>query len=101
MPRFYRHIRQGGRLIQDPDEIELPGLAATRAEALGGIRDVLAEAIRHGADDALDDAIVPGAVPTTVDADRQNAERLRFSTVSLSFAPCPQEKSHDPPFAAG
>ncbi|WP_205790316.1 DUF6894 family protein [Microvirga makkahensis] len=58
MPRFYRHIRQGGRLIEDPEGIERPDLGAARAEALDGTRDLLAEAIRHGRDDWLTDAIV-------------------------------------------
>ncbi|MCB5176587.1 MULTISPECIES: DUF6894 family protein [Microvirga] len=58
MPRYYRHIRQGDQLIEDPDGIELPDLARARAEALAGIRDILAEAIKRGADDSLDDAVV-------------------------------------------
>jgi hypothetical protein len=58
MPRFYRHIRSGDQLIEDPEGIELPDLKSARAEALYGIRDVLADAIRHGKDDLLDDAIV-------------------------------------------
>ena len=58
MPRYYRHIRYGDRLIDDPEGIELPGLDAARAEAIEGIRDLLAEAIQDGNDDLLDDAIV-------------------------------------------
>jgi len=58
MPRYYRHIRQGERLIEDPEGIERPDLDAARAEALGGIRDLLGEAVRRGKDDWLDDAIV-------------------------------------------
>jgi len=58
MPRYYRHIRQGDQLIQDPEGVELPGLDVARAEALAGIRDILAESIRHGTDDGIDDAIV-------------------------------------------
>ncbi|WP_134499057.1 DUF6894 family protein [Microvirga pakistanensis] len=58
MPRYYRHIRQGDQLIQDPDGIELPDLDAARGEALEGIRDILADAIRRGMDAPLDDAIV-------------------------------------------
>jgi len=58
MPRYYRHIRQGDLLIEDPEGIDLPDLAAARAEALEGIRDILAEAIRQGRDDWLEQAIV-------------------------------------------
>lgn len=58
MPRYYRHIRQGDRHIEDPDGIELPDLDAARAEAITGVRDLLAEAIRKGEDDWLGDAIV-------------------------------------------
>jgi hypothetical protein len=58
MPRFYCHIRQGEQLIEDPDGIERPDLDAARADALEGIRDLLAEAMKQGADDLLDDAIL-------------------------------------------
>jgi len=58
MPRYYRHIRQGDQLIQDPEGIELPDLDAARADALQGIRDIIAEGIRRGREDWLYDAIV-------------------------------------------
>jgi hypothetical protein len=58
MPWFYRHIRQGVQLIHDTDGIELTDLDAARADALEGIRDILAEAIKRGTDVPLDDAIV-------------------------------------------
>ncbi|MFC5483162.1 DUF6894 family protein [Microvirga aerilata] len=58
MSRYYRHIRQGDRLIQDPEGVELRDLDAARAEAIQGIRDILAEAIKRGTDNPLDDAIV-------------------------------------------
>ena len=58
MPRYYRHIRQGDQLIHDTDGIELADLDAARADALEGIRDILAEAIRRGNDVPLDDAII-------------------------------------------
>jgi hypothetical protein len=58
MARYYRHIRQGDRLVEDPEGVELPDLDAARAEALQGIRDVLAEAIKRGDDTALDEVIV-------------------------------------------
>ena len=58
MPRYYLHIQQGDQLLQDPDGIECPNLEAARAEAVAGIRDILAEAIKRGADDGLDDVLV-------------------------------------------
>jgi hypothetical protein len=58
MPRYYRHLRQGDQLIQDTDGIELADLDAAQADALEGIRDILAEAIKRGNDVPLDDAIV-------------------------------------------
>jgi hypothetical protein len=58
MPWFYRHIRQGDQLIHDTDGIGLTDLDAARAEALEGIRDILAETIKRGNDVPLDDAIV-------------------------------------------
>ncbi len=58
MPRYYRHIRQDERLIKDLEGIELPDLDAARGEAVNGVRDCLAEAIRKGQDDWLGDAIV-------------------------------------------
>jgi hypothetical protein len=58
MPRYYCHIRQGDRLIEDPDGIERPDLDAARAEALDGVRGLIGEAIRYGRDDWLDEAIV-------------------------------------------
>jgi hypothetical protein len=58
MPRYYRHILHSDGLIADPEGIELPDLDAARAEALEGIRDLLAEAIKSGKDDLLNDAII-------------------------------------------
>jgi len=58
MPRYYRHIRHGNQLIEDPEGIVLSDLDAARADALNGIRDLLAEAMKGGKDDILDDAIV-------------------------------------------
>jgi len=58
MPRYYRHIRHDGQVIQDPEGIDLPDLEAARAEAIQGIRDILAEAVKSGADDMVDDALV-------------------------------------------
>ncbi len=58
MPRFYLHTRQVERLIEDPEGIERSDLDAARAEAIQGIRDILADAVKRGTDNPLDDAIV-------------------------------------------
>jgi hypothetical protein len=58
MPRYYRHLQQGDQLIHDTDGVELSNLDEARADALEGIRDILAEAIRRGHDVPLDDAII-------------------------------------------
>ncbi|MEE1612724.1 DUF6894 family protein [Microvirga sp. CF3016] len=58
MPRYYCHIQQGEKLIQDPNGVELPSLDAARMEAFDGIRDILAAGIRRGDDDALDDVLI-------------------------------------------
>ncbi len=56
MPKYYLHIQQGDQLLQNLDGIECPDVEAARAEAVAGIRDILAEAIKRGADNGLDDA---------------------------------------------
>jgi len=58
MPRYYLYIQRGDQLLQDPDGIECPNIEAARAEAVTGIRDILPEAIKRGADDGLDDVLV-------------------------------------------
>jgi hypothetical protein len=59
MPLFYLHIRQGdGCLLEDPDGFDAPDIGAARAEAINGIRDLLAAAIKRGDGSVLDEAIV-------------------------------------------
>lgn len=58
MPRYFRHIQQGEQRIDDPEGVELPDLDAARSEALEAIRGLLAEAIRTGKDDWIEEAIV-------------------------------------------
>ena len=48
MPSYYFHIRDGDRLIEDPDGSELPNLEAARAEAFAAAREAIAEQIRMG-----------------------------------------------------
>ena len=48
VPRFYFHIRDGDRLLEDPAGSDLPDLQAARASAVVAIRDAVAEQIRTG-----------------------------------------------------
>ncbi len=48
MARYYLHIRESGTLIEDFDGIDLPDLAAARAEALAAAREILAERLLGG-----------------------------------------------------
>jgi hypothetical protein len=48
MPRYYLHIRDEGRLVEDPDGSDLPDLEAARAEALEGARNILAAKVKAG-----------------------------------------------------
>ena len=48
MRRFYINIRDGGRIIQDEEGIDLPDVEAAKTEALNCARDMLADAIRAG-----------------------------------------------------
>lgn len=48
MPRFYLHIRDNDRWIEDPEGSDLPNLEAARQEALAGARGILAEKLRAG-----------------------------------------------------
>jgi hypothetical protein len=44
--RFYFHVKQGGKLFEDEDGLELPSLDAARQEARKTARELLAEAIK-------------------------------------------------------
>jgi hypothetical protein len=48
MPRFFLHIRNGEEFIVDPDGSELPDLAAAKALAILGAREILAENLVSG-----------------------------------------------------
>lgn len=48
MPRFYLHIRDADRFLEDPDGSELPDLTAARAEAIVSARHLLADRVRAG-----------------------------------------------------
>lgn len=46
MPHFYFHVRDGDRLIEDPDGNDLPDLAAAQAAAAAAL--LQAAAVPHG-----------------------------------------------------
>lgn len=48
MARYYFHVRDRDKLIEDTEGQELPDAAAVRGEALASARELLAEAILLG-----------------------------------------------------
>jgi hypothetical protein len=48
MPRFFFHIREGDRLVRDPEGGEFADLEAAHAEAIACARDLAAEQVRKG-----------------------------------------------------
>lgn len=48
MPLFFFNIHNGNGLTEDEEGRDLPDDGAARAEALLGIRSILAEEVRHG-----------------------------------------------------
>lgn len=50
MPRFHFHMRDGDRIIEDPDGANLPSLDAARAKATAAIREAASRPLRLGQD---------------------------------------------------
>ena len=48
MPLFFLHLVGDGTLTEDPEGSQLPDLDAARAEALGGIREILVPLLLAG-----------------------------------------------------
>jgi hypothetical protein len=48
MPRFFFHVHNGIGLIEDEYGRELPDLARVRAEAIKGIRSIIADEVLKG-----------------------------------------------------
>ena len=48
MARFYFHIQDGDKLVQDPEGSDLPDVEAAKREALLAARDILSDAIKAG-----------------------------------------------------
>ena len=58
MPRFYFHLSANGKLVKDEQGLELPNLAAAQHEALLGAREIVAEAIKSGAQELPDGFLI-------------------------------------------
>ncbi len=48
MPRFFFNIRNGNGLTEDEEGRDFPDVAAARAEALKGVRSIVAEEVKEG-----------------------------------------------------
>ena len=48
MSRYFFHIRDGERLIEDPEGTDLPDLAAARDEAVLAARFLMSEKVKAG-----------------------------------------------------
>ena len=69
MPVFHFHVRDGGRLIEDPEGADLLDLDAARAEALAAARELRVQAAERGqalADRRFEIADEGGRVQATV-----------------------------------
>jgi len=51
---YFLNLKSRGRLIAEPDGSDLPNLAAALREALEAAREILASAIRQGAEPPVD-----------------------------------------------
>lgn len=48
MPRYYLHIRDGQKLIEDQEGVELPSVVSAKGEAEEAAREILAEKLEAG-----------------------------------------------------
>jgi hypothetical protein len=48
MPRFFMHVREAERLVEDPDGSDLPDLDAACVAAVAAAREIAAERLRAG-----------------------------------------------------
>jgi len=49
MPLFFFHLRQGTKLIRDPEGVCLPDITSARAEAIQSARELVAESTTRSA----------------------------------------------------
>jgi hypothetical protein len=57
MPLYFLHYRTSTEPVTDPEGHELPDLEAALEEAIGGLRDIAADYVRHGRPLVLSDGI--------------------------------------------
>jgi len=48
MPKYYFHMREHERFVEDPDGVELPDIGAAHHEALKAAREILSELVAKG-----------------------------------------------------
>jgi hypothetical protein len=58
MPRYFLHVKDGSDLLQDLDGQEFDDLTAAKQEAIGAVRDLMAECLRCGRPLGLSRAMV-------------------------------------------
>jgi uncharacterized protein DUF6894 len=81
MPRFYFNFVDGHRIFRDEQGTELGSVDLAREEALGTVRDALANAVRSGQDVGADALVVMderGAKITSVPISEALPMRIRF-----------------------
>ena len=74
MGRFYFHIRSGGQVIVDQEGSDFPDADAARQEALAAARQILADAIRSGNEEAPEDFVI-------ADSEGREVEIVPFAAV--------------------
>jgi len=58
MPRYFFYLKADSHLIEDEEGSELGTSQEARAQAVKSLREILATAIKSGADDSVIDAVV-------------------------------------------
>jgi hypothetical protein len=48
MPRYHFHVREFGRLVIDPEGLNLPTVSAARDEAVKAAREIMSERLMRG-----------------------------------------------------
>lgn len=85
MPRYFFNVENGFGFVEDEEGRELPDLEAARAEALKGVRSILAEDVSKGRldlDGRLDVKDEAGRVVLTISF---------AEAISLTCAPEPRQ----------
>jgi hypothetical protein len=61
MAKFYLHIRKGRYLTEDTEGVDLPDVAAARAETVASARKILVESIRSSKRETADCFVITDA----------------------------------------